>query len=66
MDELEVVVKGMRDGSAPGPDGFSAIFYKAFWNELKNPLLEMLQDLRDGNLDLFRLNYGVLTLCWYL
>jgi hypothetical protein len=61
-DELEVVVKGMRDGSAPGPDGFSAIFFKLFWNEIKGPVLEMLQDLRGGCLDLSRLNYGIITL----
>lgn len=61
-DELEVVVKGMRDGSALGPDGFSALFFKFFWGEIKGPLLEMLQDLREGNLDLARLNYGIITL----
>lgn len=55
-------MKGMRDGSALGPDGFSAIFFKLFWDELKGPLLEMLQDLREGRLDLFRLNYGNITL----
>lgn len=44
------------------PDGFSAVFFKMFWPELKGTLLELLQDLRGGQLDLFRLNYGILTL----
>ena len=52
----------MRDGAAPGPDGFTAVFFKLFWHELRGTLLEMLQDLREGQLDLFRLNYGILTL----
>lgn len=62
MGELEEVVRSLRDGSAPGPDGFSPIFFKVFWNHIKDSLLEMLQDLRSGHLDLFRLNYGVITL----
>jgi hypothetical protein len=33
-----------------------------FWHDLKGTLLDMLQDLRGGKLDLFRLNYGILTL----
>jgi hypothetical protein len=44
------------------PDGFSAVFFNMFWPELKGTLLELLQDLRGGQLDLFRLNYGILTL----
>lgn len=60
MGELEVVVQEMKSGSAHGPDGFSAIFFKVFWNQVI--LLEILQDLREGSLDLFRLNYGILTL----
>jgi len=30
LKELEEVVKSIRDVSAPGPDGFSAIFFKVF------------------------------------
>jgi mannosylglycoprotein endo-beta-mannosidase len=30
LAELEVVVQGMRDGSAPRPDGFNSIFFKMF------------------------------------
>lgn len=62
VTELEEVVMSMRDGSAPGPDGFSSVFFKFFWHQIKGVLIEMLQDLRSGQLDLFRLNYGILTL----
>jgi exonuclease III len=60
--ELEEVVKGLRDSSAPGPDGFSALFFKLFWGKIKGPIMEMLQDFREGNLDIARLNYGIITL----
>jgi len=30
IEELEVVVKGMRDGSAPGPDGFFGCLFQIF------------------------------------
>jgi hypothetical protein len=62
LEELEVVVHGMKDGSALGPDGFFVSFFKMFWHDLKGTLLDMLQDLRGGKLELFRLNYGILTL----
>lgn len=62
LDEPEVVVEDLRDGSAPGPDGFNAVFFKFFWHDLKGPLLEMLVDLREGCLELSRLNYGIITL----
>lgn len=62
LQELEEVVHSMRDGSAPGLDGFSSVYFKVFWNQIKKVLLEILQDLRDRNLDLFRLNYGIITM----
>ena len=32
MEELEAVVKDMKNGTAPGPDGFSVEFFKEFWS----------------------------------
>jgi hypothetical protein len=32
MRESEVVVKGTRDRSALGPDEFSTLFFKIFWD----------------------------------
>jgi hypothetical protein len=60
--ESQVVVKGTSDRSAPGPDEFSALFFKIFWNQIKDTLLETLQNMRAGQMDIFRLNYGILTL----
>jgi hypothetical protein len=62
MMELEQAVKEMKSERAPGPDGFFAIFSKEFWEMCKLDILEMLSKLHKGELDLDRLNYGVITL----
>lgn len=45
-----------------GPDGFSVEFFKEFcaliWEDIKG----MLDDMWEGTLDLWRLNYGVIIL----
>ena len=52
----------MKENSAPGPDGFSVSFYKQCWEVIKGDLMNMINDFYLGNLDLARLNYGVITL----
>jgi hypothetical protein len=37
-------------------------FYRAFWPELKHIFLEMFQALHRGELNLHRLNYGMISL----
>jgi hypothetical protein len=37
-------------------------FYRAFWPELKHIFLEMFQALHRGELNLRRLNYGMISL----
>ena len=62
MEELEAVVKDMKNGTAPGPDGFSVEFFKEFLPQMKEVVKEMLDDRHTGHLDLWRLNYGVIIL----
>ncbi|WVZ54242.1 hypothetical protein U9M48_005067 [Paspalum notatum var. saurae] len=54
MVELEEAIKEMKTNTALGPDGWFV--------ELRRDILEMLNKLHEGNLDLARLNYGVITL----
>ena len=43
-------------------NGFPAEFYKRCWHIIKGDLLPMFQDLFAGNLQLFHLNFGTITL----
>ena len=42
----------MKEDSAPGPNGFTATFFKVFWDCVKEDILEMFHDLHAGKLDL--------------
>ena len=62
MEELKWSVFDMKTDTAPGPDGFSVSFYKGCWESVKGILFEMVNAFYLGNLDISRLNYGVITL----
>ncbi len=36
MQEVEEAVQNMKEGKAPGPDGFTANFFHKFWDLIKN------------------------------
>jgi hypothetical protein len=52
----------MELNKAPGPDGFPAEFYRTFWDVIKGDLMSMFYQLHSGELQLFKLNFGVITL----
>jgi hypothetical protein len=62
MGEIKEVVMDMKENSAPGPNGYGVIFFKKFWEVIKDDLGAMFSDLYFGKLDVKRLNYGVITL----
>jgi hypothetical protein len=47
---------------APGPDGFPAEFYQAFWEVIKGDLMALFNDFHEGKLPLYSLNFGIITL----
>jgi hypothetical protein len=47
---------------APGPDSFSFLFYQHFWELIRVDFMAMVKDWNEGKLDLFRLNFSLLTL----
>jgi hypothetical protein len=62
LEELDITIKQMKNNTAPGPDGFSVEFYKAFWLLVREDVKEMMDNLFKGQLELWRLNYGVIIL----
>jgi hypothetical protein len=57
----KAVFSSYADG-APSPDGFPFLFYQKLWDLIKPDLMEMVNEWNRGNLDLFRLNFSLLTL----
>lgn len=45
--EIQEVIKSLPTGKAPGPDGFTADFYKSYANELVPLMLDMYMDSLD-------------------
>jgi hypothetical protein len=52
----------MKENTASGPDGFGVCFYKSCWEIIKGELMELMNDFYLQNLDVGRLNDGVITL----
>jgi hypothetical protein len=57
----KAVFESYSDG-APGPDGLSFMFYQKIWGIIKNDLLAMFQEFFCGRLDLYRLNFALITI----
>ena len=60
--EVFEAISQMKNNKAPGPDGFPAEFYKKCWHIIKGDLLPLFHDLFPGQLQLFQLNFGKITL----
>jgi hypothetical protein len=60
--EVKEAVMQMKKNKAPGPDGFPAEFYQVFWDTIKEDMMAMFYHLQAGDLPLFRLNFGIITL----
>ena len=62
MEEIKEVVMGMKENSAPGPNGYGVVFFKKFWEYIKEELKSMFTYFYNDKLNIKRLNYGVITL----
>ena len=62
MQELEEVVNQMALGKAPGPDGFTSIFFHYFWDLIKEEVLKIVEEYRNKKGVLESFNATFLTL----
>eukprot|EP00253_Pinus_taeda_P024757 PITA_24757 len=46
LEEVEEIVKSMKKGTAPGPDGFTIEFFQACWHFLGREILELIEESR--------------------
>jgi hypothetical protein len=60
--EIREAIFQMKHNKAPGPDGFLAEFYQVFWSLIKDDLMAKFRDFDKGDLPLFCLNFGTITL----
>jgi hypothetical protein len=61
-EEVKKAIFEMRVDSTPGPNGFGVQFFKTFWSVVKGDYMAMIHDFHREDLDIKRLNYGVITL----
>ena len=60
--EVKTIVFQMEHNKALGPDGFPAEFYQVFWEVTKDDLMTLFMDFHKEDLNLFSLNFGIITL----
>ena len=61
-EEIKTAVFESYAEGAPGPDGISFVFYQKFWDLVKGDLVKMFNDFFNGELDLYRLNFAMISL----
>jgi hypothetical protein len=60
--EVREAIFRIKHNKAQGPDGIPTEFYQVFWSLIKDDLMAMFRDFHTGDLPLFCLNFGVITL----
>jgi hypothetical protein len=60
--EIKAALDDMNTNSAPDPDGLPTEFYKSFWDQIKESVLEMFDRFYKGELNLSKLNYGLISM----
>jgi mannosylglycoprotein endo-beta-mannosidase len=60
--EVFEAISQMDLNKAPAPDGFPAEFYQKNWKVLKDDLMALFSQFTDGDLPLYKLNFGVIKL----
>ena len=61
-EEVKEALFGSYSHGAPGPDGFSFLFLQQFWVTIKKDIMAIFIDFYNGDLDIYRLNFAILTI----
>lgn len=61
-EEIKEAIFSCYPEGAPGSDGLSFLFYQKFWEIIKGDILAMFEDFYKGDLDVYRLNFALVTL----
>ena len=56
LEERKVILFSMKTDTAPGPDGFTPLFFRANWDLVKHDLLAFLNAFHGGTADMERVN----------
>lgn len=62
MQEVEAAMTQLKDGKAPGPDGFTTNFFHEFWELIKTEVWELVEESRSMHWILPSLNATFLAL----
>jgi hypothetical protein len=61
-EEIKRAIDGSYAEGAPGPDGFSFLFYKKFWSIIKDDFMAVVRGFKKGEVNIARLNYVMIIL----
>jgi hypothetical protein len=61
-EEIQAAINSMVKNKAPGPDGIPIEFYQSRWSIIKNDVMNIFCDWKLGDLNLYRLNFGMIIL----
>eukprot|EP00253_Pinus_taeda_P024539 PITA_24539 len=62
LKEVEEEISQLKDGKAPGPDGFTANFFHEFWELIKTEVWELVEESRSMHWVLPALNSSFIAL----
>lgn len=62
VEEIREAIFSSYAEGAPGPDGFSFLFYQKFWNLIKEDFIMLVKDFECGRVNIARLNYAMITI----
>ncbi len=60
-EEVSEVIKEMKNGKAPGSDGFNIDFFKACWETIKQDIFDVVEDSRKNKTVLKALNTSFIS-----